>query len=411
MAETVKNAETTGIVAKVKEFVTTIPYNKIGIKDLFDFEKTPRNVFLAVVTLVFLALFVVGVVIFLMHGHHAYNVTRQHPWGLLLAVYIFFVVSSTGLCIVGALGDVFGFKDYTLISKRAIFGSIVTILAGFAVIAFEIGHPVTMLIYNVLSPGLTSAIWWMGTLYGLYLTFMIIEFVFLLKHDMKKAKIFGFTGLLVGLIAHSNLGGVFGFLNAREIANGVFYPTYFILTAFITGIFISFIIMGLRYKLDFPEKVKMMLTGLAKIQALLISILIFFISWKMLTDIYGGMPNRAEVAIHILGSWTFWAEVILAMIIPLLLILKDMGKSHVMLFWASMSGMVGIFFMRYNLVHDSQLKPLQMMKITEYQLAPEWIHYVPSSTAIMISLGGLGLCMAMYYVGTKLFNLDEDVKH
>jgi molybdopterin-containing oxidoreductase family membrane subunit len=314
----------------------------------------------------------------------------------------------TGLCIIGSLGDVFGFKDYELISKRAIFGSIVTILAGFTVIAFEIGHPITMMIYNVLSPGLTSAIWWMGTLYGLYLTFMIIEFIFLLKHDMKMARIFGLTGLLVGLAAHSNLGSVFGFLNARPISNGVFYPTYFILTAFITGVFIAFILMGIRYKLDFPEKVKTMLTGLAKIQALLLSILIFFVTWKMLTDIYGGVPNRAEVAVHILGSWTFWAEVFLAMLIPLVLILRDMGKSHVVLFWASLSGMVGIFFMRYNLVHDTQLKPLQMLKTREYQVAPEWIHYFPSSTEIMISLGGLGLCIAMYYVGTKVFNLDED---
>lgn len=411
MAETVEKTEETGIIAKAKEFVATIPYNKIGMKELLDFEKTPRNKLVAVITLAFLALFVVGLAFFFMHGHHAYNVTKEHPWGLLLAVYIFFVVSSTGLCIIGSLGDVFGFKDYMLISKRAIFGSIVTILAGFAVIAVEIGHPITMLIYNVLTPGLTSAIWWMGTLYGIYLTFMIIEFVFLLKGDMKKAKIFGLTGLLVGLAAHSNLGSVFGFLNARPIANGVFYPTYFILTAFITGIFIAFIIMGFRYNLDFPGKVKTMLTGLAKIQALLLSILIFFIIWKMFTDIYGGMPDRSEVAIHILGSWTFWAEVILAMLIPLYLILKDMGKSLVALFWASMSGMVGIFFMRYNLVHDSQLKPLQMMKTTEYQLAPEWIHYFPSGTEMMISLGGLGLCIAMYYAGTKFFNLDEDEHH
>jgi len=408
MAETVENAEEKGFVAQAKAFVATIPYNKVSIKELLNFEKTPRNMLIAVLTVAFLAMFVVGVATYLVHGHHAYNVTREHPWGLLIAVYIFFVVSSTGLCIIGSLGDVFGFKDYMLISKRAIFGSIVTIIAGFAVIAFEIGHPVTMLIYNVLSPGLTSAIWWMGTLYGLYLTFMIIEFVFLLKGDMKKAKIFGLTGLLVGLAAHSNLGSVFGFLNARPISNGVFYPTYFILTAFITGVFIAFILMGFRYRLDFPEKVKTMLTGLAKIQALLISILIFFVTWKMLTDIYGGMPNRSEVALHILGSWTFWAEVVLAMVIPLVLILKDMGKSHVVLFWASLSGMVGVFFMRYNLVHDTQLKPLQMMKIREYQLAPEWIHYFPSSTEIMISLGGLGLCMLLYYVGTKLFNLDED---
>ena len=392
----------------MKDFITSIPVNKVGIKDFLNFEKTPGNLLVAVMTVIFLILFVVGVGTYLIHGHHAYGVTRQHPWGLLIAVYIFFVVSSTGMCIVGSLGDVFGFKNFEAISKRAIFTSIVTILGGFAVIAFEIGHPVTMMIYNVLSPGLTSAIWWMGTLYGLYLTFMIIEFVFLLKGDMKKAKIFGLTGLLVGLAAHSNLGSVFGFLNARPISNGVFYPTYFILTAFITGIFIAYILMGYRYKLNFPEEIKKMLEGLAKIQGLLISILIFFVAWKLLTDVYGGMPNRADVAEHIFGSWTFWAEVILAMVIPLLVILKDYGRSPVLMFWASLSGMVGIFFMRYNLVHDTQLKPLQMMKTREYQLPPEWVHYFPSTTEIFISLGGLGIVMLLYYMGTKLFNLDAD---
>jgi molybdopterin-containing oxidoreductase family membrane subunit len=395
----------------IKEFITSIPFKKIGLKELFGFEKTPVNILIALSVIAFLAMFAIGVTTYLMHGHHAYNVTREHPWGLLIAVYIFFVVSSTGLCIVGSLGDVFGFKDYMMISKRAIFGSIVTIIAGFAVIAFEIGHPVTMMIYNVLTPGLTSAIWWMGTLYGLYLTFMIVEFVFLLKNDMKSAKIFGLIGLLVGLAAHSNLGSVFGFLNARPISNGVFYPTYFILTAFITGIFIAFIMMGFRYKLKFPENAKIMLTNLAKIQGLLISILIFFVTWKMLTDIYGSMPDRADVAIHILGSWTFWAEVILAMAIPLVIILASSGRAVNTLFFASLSGMIGVFFMRYNLVHDTQLKPLQMLKKTEYQLSPEWIHYFPSSAEIMISLGGLGLCLAMYYAGTKFFNLDADEHH
>ena len=390
----------------IKEFITTIPVNKLSLRDIFTFEKTPRNILLAVVIVTLLALFAVGVATYLLHGHHAYNVTREHPWGLLIAVYIFFVVSSTGLCIVGSLGDVFGFKDYIEISKRAIFGSIVTIIAGFAVIAFEIGHPVTMVIYNVLTPGFTSAIWWMGTLYGLYMTFMIIEFIFLLRHDMKMAKIFGLTGLLVGLAAHSNLGGVFGFLNARTISNGVFYPTYFILTAFITGIFLAYIMYGFRYKLKFSESATKMLTNLGKIQGLLISILIFFVTWKMLTDIYGGMPNRADVAIHILGSTTFWIEVILAMVIPLIIILTSGGKNVIGMFWASMSGMIGIFFMRYNLVHDTQLKPLQMLKTSEYQLVPSWVEYFPSSAEIMISLGGLGFCLLLYYIGTKVFDLD-----
>jgi len=389
-----------------------IPFKEdFSIKSVLGFEKSPRNMLLAVIILALLAAFAVGIALFISHGHHAYAVTREHPWGLLLAVYIFFVVSSTGLCIIGSLGDVFGFKDYMLISKRAIFGSIVTILAGFAVIAFEIGHPVTMLIYNVLSPGLTSAIWWMGTLYGIYLTFMIVEFYFLLNGDMKKAKIFGLTGLLVGLAAHSNLGSVFGFLNAREISQGVFYPTYFILTAFITGVYLAFIIMGFRYKLNFPENVKKMLMNLAKIQGLLLSILIFFVAWKFLTDIYGGVPNKADVAIHILGSTTFQLEVLLAMVLPLLVVLKDFGRSPVLMFWASMIGMVGIFFMRYNLVHDTQLKPLMMLKKVEYQLPPTWVEYFPAPAEMLISAGGVGLCLLMYYVGTKAFNLDEDEHH
>ena len=93
----------------IKEFVTSIPVNKVGLKDLLGFEKTPTNILVAVLTLAFIAMFVIGVAIYLVHGHHAYNVSREHPWGLLIAVYIFFVVSSTGLCIIGSLGDVFGF--------------------------------------------------------------------------------------------------------------------------------------------------------------------------------------------------------------------------------------------------------------------------------------------------------------
>jgi molybdopterin-containing oxidoreductase family membrane subunit len=226
---------------------------------------------------------------------------------------------------------------------------------------------------------------------------------------MQKARIFGLVGLLVGLAAHSNLGGVFGFLNARTISNGVFYPTYFILTAFITGIYLSFIIMGFRYKMNFDEKTKTLLVGLAKIQTLLIAILMFFETWKMLTAIYGGMPNRAEVAEHIIHSGSFmYGEVLMGMLIPFTVMLLTKWRSVTTYVWTSAIGMVGIFFMRYDLVHDTQLKPLQMMKTHEYQLPPSWVEYFPSSTEIMISLGGLGLCMLLYYLGTRAFNLDEE---
>jgi molybdopterin-containing oxidoreductase family membrane subunit len=110
-----------------------VPYNKVSVKELI-----PDNKIVALIAVVLSVLFLAGAGLSLLHGHHAYNVTREHPWGLLIAMYIFFVVSSTGLCIIGAFGDVFGFKDYMAVSKRAVFGSIVTLLSGFAVIGLEI---------------------------------------------------------------------------------------------------------------------------------------------------------------------------------------------------------------------------------------------------------------------------------
>jgi Ni/Fe-hydrogenase subunit HybB-like protein len=385
-----------------------IPYKRVTAKELLSFEKTAPNMISAFFIVGLLGLLAAGTVLYLLHGHHAYNVSREHPWGLLIAIYVFFVVSSTGLCIVSSLGHVFGIKEFEVIGKRAIAGAIVTILSGFAVISLEIGHPIRMMIYNVLTPGLTSAIWWMGTLYGAYLVFIIFEFIFLLRNDHKWSKLFGVGGLLVGIAAHSNLGAVFGFLTARPIANGVFYPVYFILSAMITGGYLIFLMYGFKYKMKFPAEIAAMLEKLAKILGLLLAILIFFEIWKMMTAIYGGMPGRANTATHILFSSNFLiGEVLLGMLIPFAVILRSKGKAIVTMVYASAAGMVGIFFMRYDLVHDTQLFPMQTLKTTEYQLAPQWVEYFPSFAEISIAAGGIGLCLLLYYMADKVFELDE----
>ncbi len=386
-----------------------IPIKEISLKELFTFEKSFSRVTMAIITVGLLAIFIAGAIMYFIEGHHAYNIYKQHPWGLIIGMYVFFVVSSTGLCIMSSLGHVFGIKEFEIIGKRAILGAIITISTGFIVIALEIGHPITMIIYNILTPNFTSAIWWMGTLYGAYLVFIIFEFLFLILDNHRWSKIFGLGGLLVGIAAHSNLGAVFGFLIARPIANGVFFPIYFILSAMITGSYLLFLMYGFRYKMDFPEEVAAMLTKLAKILGLLLAILIFFETWRMFTSIYGGMPDRAEAALHILTSSNFLiGEVLLGMIIPFIIIIASKGKNIKGMVWASITGMIGIFFMRYDLVHDTQLMPLNPLKLREYQLPPTFIEYMPSFAEIGISIGGIGVCFVMYYIAEKLFNLDHN---
>jgi len=349
-----------------------------------------------------------GIIEYLLQGHHAYGVTRQHAWGLLIAMYVFFVVSSTGLCIISSMGHVFNIKAFQIIGRRAIAGAIIMILSGFVVLVFEIGHPVRMVIYNVLTPGFTSAIWWMGTLYGLYLVFIILEFFFLNNENHKYSKIFGLSGLIVGLAAHSNLGAVFGFLVARPIANGVFFPLYFILSAMVTGSYLIFLIYGWRYKMKFPPEVEHMLHTLAKVLGLLLAVLIFFEVWRSLTAVYGGMPERADIAIHmIMGANFLVGEMLLGILIPFTIIIISKGKAIKTMVYASVTGMVGIFFMRYDLVHDTQLAPMLNLKIREYSVAPSLVEYIPTSTEWMISIGALGVSFMMYYAADKFFNLDH----
>ena len=393
------------------ELSKILPYRKQTLKSFFTFEFTGLNIFMFWLTIGLVTAMLWGIGAYLVEGHHAYGVTRQHAWGLLIAMYVFFVVSSTGLCIMSSLGHVFNIKAFQIIGKRAIIGAIITILTGFAVIAFEIGHPVRMVIYNILTPGLTSAIWWMGTLYGMYLFFIILEFLFLNNENHKYSKIFGLAGLVVGLAAHSNLGAVFGFLVARPVANGVFFPLYFILSAMVTGSYLLFLIYGWRYKMDFPPEVQKFMVTLAQVLGLLLAILMFFEIWRALTAIYGDMPERGDITRHMISSKRFLiGEVLLGMVIPFVIIVLSKGRAIKMMVYASITGMVGIFWMRYDLVDDTQLAPMLPLKIREYLPVPGLTEYTPTSVEWMIAIGAIGLAFMMYYAADKFFDLDHTVE-
>src|SRR5271169_978957 len=230
------------------------------------------------------------------HAHyigtmHAYGASREVPWGILISTYVFFVVTSTGLCLVSSIGHVFGVKDFMPIAKRSVFLSILTIVAGFMVIFFEIENPLRMALYNVISPNLTSNIWWMGTLYGAYLFFMIVEFIFLQIDKHKVAMYAGLLGVVSGIAAHSNLGAVFGMLHGREFWYGPYMPIYFIASAMMSGcatiIFFTYLAYKVnKQKMDWTMKRALEVT--TKVGILLTCIMMFFSAWKIITGFVGG---------------------------------------------------------------------------------------------------------------------------
>jgi len=346
---------------------------------------------------------------------NAYGASREVPWGILISTYVFFVVTSTGLCLVSSIGHVFGVKDFMPIAKRAIFLSIMTIVAGFFVIAFEIENPLRMAIYNVISPNFTSNIWWMGTLYGAYMLFMAIEFTFLVINKPRIATIVGFMGVVAGVAAHSNLGAVFGMLHGREFWYGPYMPIYFIASAMMSGAATIIFFTWLAYKVNGQKMDGLMKKALqvtTKVGILLISVILFFTAWKFITGFVGGEAKTAALEMLLTGSYAFnfWGlEVAVGMVIPLALFILSRGQNLKMIVMASALMIFGIFFMRYDLVIVGQLVPVYYeMGVNEYS---QLLSYTPSAHEILIVLGGMGFVGLTFLLGEKVFGGHKSEIH
>ena len=349
-----------------------------------------------------------GIHAFFIGHEHAYGVTREVPWGLLIATYVFFVVTSTGLCLVSSIGHVFGVHTLKPIAKRSVFLSIATIVSGFLVIAFEIENPWRMAIYNVISPNLTSNIWWMGTLYGAYLFFMLVEFALLQVEKHREAGLFGLLGVISGVAAHSNLGAVFGLLTGREFWHGPYMPIYFIASAMLSGCAAILFFTYLAYSANgwkMSSSLERALGTTGKIGLLLIAVLAFFDCWKILSGIAGQPPGKYEATMALVAgdyAANFWfGEIGLGLVAPFVLILAARMKNTRVMFVAGLLSLVGIFFMRYDLVVVGQLVPhFHDMDIVGL---PHLYSYSPSVHEILITLGGLSLCGMLFLMGERLF--------
>ena len=343
---------------------------------------------------------------------HAYGVSREVPWGLVLAAYVFFVVTSTGLCLVSSIGHVFGYDAFKPIAKRSVYLAIATIVSGFLVIFFEIENPFRMAIYNVISPNLTSNIWWMGTLYGAYLLFMLIEFALLQADKHKIAGFCGLLGVISGVAAHSNLGAVFGLLDGRHFWHGPYMPIYFIVSAMMSGCATVIFFHWLGYKINgwkMSEQMEESLRSVAKLGALLYIVIIFFTTWKFISGI-SGQPAGEYVALlegpYIKNFW--YGEVALGLVIPLMIILAVRARNLTAMAIGSAASIVGIFIMRYDLVVVGLVVPgYHELNIVGL---PHIFPYTPTLHEWMVTISGFTFCGILFMWGERLFrgHLSED---
>ncbi len=382
--------------------------SNISVSVFSDPAVVKSNINMATATAILLTVLGLGVGVYAFFaGHqHVYGITRMVPWGVLISTYAFFAITSTGLVLLAAIGHAFGGTPLAPLGNRAVYLSIITIFSAFSIIGLELESPWRMLLYNVISPNLTSNIWWMGTLYGLAVGCMLLEFYAILTRHWSAALAIGVLGALAEVGANTNLGAVFATLSARPFWYGAQLPVYFLCSAFMSGAAAIILFTNISARMrgrSLDEGSAKGVRSAGKILALTIFLLIVATIWRFVSFFTGGTDMARMAAMNLLAgpmSINFWVfEIILGLVLPLFLLVGTQMKNMSALSAAALMSLVGAFFQRYDLVVGGQQVPV----FYGWDHLPSYLGYVPSAGELMVVLGGISLTVAGFLLGERIF--------
>ena len=348
----------------------------------------------------------VGLAGFFVGHEHIFNNTREVPWGLLISTYAFFAITSTGLCLLAAISHVFGGNKLAPLANRMVWVSLITILSGFVVIGMEIESPWRMAIYNVISPNITSNIWWMGTLYGMALGFILLEFWLILTRHYTLALALGILGALAEVAANTCLGGVFATLAARPFWYGAQLPVYFLACAFLSGaaaaIFFTHYAYVIRGK-KMDENIFNGVQAAGKVMLLMLILVAVATFWRMASFYVGGVDDGKIAANALYAgplSFNFWViEVGVGLAAPAVLLLITRLRSVAAMSTAALMVLVGMFISRLDMVVGGQIVPQYL----GFDNLPTYLNYTPSGFEWLVALAGIGFTGLAFLQGERFF--------
>jgi molybdopterin-containing oxidoreductase family membrane subunit len=306
----------------------------------------------------------------LIHSMEILEFYTNIPWEMMVSNYVFLVGSSVGLCLIASLGYVFGLKRYEMVTKRALFLALITIVCGLASISLHLGHPERSAIYGALTPNLRSAMAYMGVLYPPYIALIALWYWLLAREELTKkaalseglkakvyritaleglrpylhqrfplreweakiyrllplermglsldsegvelrwARIIGPLALVFSLLAFTVEGSLFAHVEARPFWYGALIPIDFLLGATFCGLSWIMAVGIITYKVkgeEMPSTLEDLFYEMAEILAVLLSVGLLFTAYKMGHGLFE--PGKAKTIMLFLNghfSQVFW---------------------------------------------------------------------------------------------------------
>jgi molybdopterin-containing oxidoreductase family membrane subunit len=406
-------------------------------------ERSPRLIIWIAILSALMLLAAYALLASLMTSMEILEFSVKIPWATMIATYIFLVAVGSGLCIINALGSVFGMQRYEMMTKRMAFLSLTTILFGMLCIVMHLGHPERMPIYNAISPNFRSAISWMGLLYSIYMAVVVVELWLLNREDLagraqssegwvkkilqlltleklrdtrygavledpRLPRLIALLAFVSGASALSMLGSVFAHSESRLLWYGPYYPIYFLVSAIFSGFAFLLVITIITYRVKneviFPG-LKSVIFEMAQALAVVLSVGFLLMIFRLAAGLLDP-ASRAPAMLVLNGPFSvgFWGfEVVLMTVIPIfILIWAAEAKSLNGVLTGALICLIGTFVMRYEFVVAGQVYPNIPQGLASY-----W----PTIMEVFIITGIFGAFLLTYTLGEKFLSLKEEISN
>ncbi|SMP82830.1 prokaryotic molybdopterin-containing oxidoreductase family, membrane subunit [Desulfonatronum zhilinae] len=354
--------------------------------------------------LALLALGVFSAVQIQLKGQEVFGSTDQVPWNVIIAGYVFLALAASGLCLTANFFELLNIKRFQLLQKRAHFLAVSFLVPALAMLAMDLGQ-FSRMHHFILYPSLSSPLWWMGTVYGVYLVLLLSEFWAIHKGYARMAYIFSVITLIAAVVATSILGGIFSVILDRTLWFGSGTPVWFVFSAVISGIAAMIFMTILTYSLNgksMGDDLQQALRELGTILTVLLGIGLVFTVWRLIASVYVKVPDAFFIISSPYGL-QFWVLFLgVGILAPFLLLLTRTKRKSSAIELAGLLVLIGMYVDKHIFVLAGQLRQSIDGTIAAYASTPaEW----------GLMLGTVAAAVLMYMFGERYLSLDQAPRH
>ncbi len=371
----------------------------------------PRRLQLWVVfLLVILGLAVPAALLALPPGWEVLGTSPTFEWGLLIVGYVFFAITTSGLCLASSLGTVFGIERFRPLEKRHAILALLCLIAAFGIIALDLHYPVRMVLGAILVPSPTSPMWWMGVFYGIYLGVLMVEVWSMFTDHPRIHQAACTMAACTAIVAPATLGAVFGVLVARPFWHGPFTPILMVASAFLSGTALLGIVFYAVHRLRLEGAERAASLALPAIRMLLtigLVLVALLVARGAIAGLASDRPALVEATKALLVgplAVQFWGlRVALGLVVPLVLVALPVTRTIGGTFVAASLAFMGVFVDRMAFVSAGQIAPTSASGV----VAAPFATYTPSPVEIAIVVGAAAFVALGYTLAERYLDLRE----